>query len=180
MGAGPATRAAAVAAPHPSDEGRFLMAIPSTPTMSVPESRTWRRPGDEHRRDQGAGRGHVRRRSPTEHSDRSLTPRRSVRNGIVRGADGGGYSAAARGDRTCPEPGCRLRLRQRSPAVSQSCGGGADGFDRRWRGRGAQAPEFVTDVGVVQAPEMEAALPARGRWEGRSDGGGQYAAGSQK
>ncbi len=36
---------AAVAAPHPSDEGRFLIAIPSTPTMSVPESRTWRRPG---------------------------------------------------------------------------------------------------------------------------------------
>ena len=43
-----------------------------------------------------------------------------------------------------------------------------------------RAPEFLTDVGVVQAPEMESALPVRGRWEGRSDGGSQYAAGSQK
>ncbi|UOT07307.1 diguanylate cyclase [Rhodococcus opacus] len=32
-----------------------------------------------------------------------------------------------------------------------------------------RAPEFFTDVGVVQAPEMEAALLERGLWEGRSE-----------
>lgn len=32
-----------------------------------------------------------------------------------------------------------------------------------------RAPEFFTDVGVVQAPEMESALLEWGRWEGRSE-----------
>ena len=31
------------------------------------------------------------------------------------------------------------------------------------------APEFFTDVGFVQAPEMESALLEQGRWEGRSE-----------
>ncbi|MDV7088315.1 diguanylate cyclase [Rhodococcus sp. IEGM 248] len=31
------------------------------------------------------------------------------------------------------------------------------------------APEFFTDVGFVQAPDMEAALLEHGRWEGRSE-----------
>ncbi|WP_252190344.1 MULTISPECIES: hypothetical protein [unclassified Rhodococcus (in: high G+C Gram-positive bacteria)] len=32
-----------------------------------------------------------------------------------------------------------------------------------------RAPEFFTDVGVVQAPEMESALLEQGQWEGRSE-----------
>ena len=32
-----------------------------------------------------------------------------------------------------------------------------------------RAPEFFTDVGLVQAPEMEAALLEQGQWEGRSE-----------
>ncbi len=148
----------------------FSWRYPRPPTMSVPESRTWRRPGDEHRRDQGAGRGHVRRRSPTEHSDRSLTPRRSVRNGIVRGGP------------TAADTRLLLAVIERAqnlvavsdydsgrPLYLNPAGGVAlmgltdDGAVGGARRRRSSSPMW----GVVQAPEMEAALP-RGA-DGRAD-----------
>ncbi|NHU49533.1 sensor domain-containing diguanylate cyclase, partial [Rhodococcus sp. A14] len=56
------------------------------------------------------------------------------------------------------------RLRYLNPAGMQLMGLTDEAaVAARW------APEFFTDVGFVQAPEMESALLDQGRWEGRSE-----------